>query len=89
MRWVRALSPRPGATTPFRGQPLKVLAAAVDHQRSEGPPGTIVETDDRGVLVRAANGGVRLVEVAPAGRKRMGGAAWARGARFAPGERLG
>jgi methionyl-tRNA formyltransferase len=89
VRWVRALSPRPAATTLFRGEPLKVLAAAVDHQRSEGPPGTIVETDDRGVLVRAANGGVRLVEVAPAGRKRMGGAAWARGARFVAGERLG
>ena len=48
-----------------------------------------METDERGVLVRAADGGVRLVEVAPAGRKRMGGAAWARGARFATGERLG
>jgi len=89
VRWVRALSPRPGATTLFRGQALKVLAAAVDHQGSAGSPGTIVETDDRGVLVRAAGGGVRLVEVAPAGRKRMSGAAWARGARFASDERLG
>ena len=69
---------------------MKVLAAAVDHQRSEGPPGTIVETDDRGVPgARRRTAGVRLVEVAPAGRKRMGGAAWARGARFAAGERLG
>jgi len=89
VRWVRALSPRPGASTVFRGQPLKVLAAAVDHQGSEGSPGTIVGADERGVLVRAIDGGVRLVEVAPAGRKRMDAAAWARGARFAAGERLG
>ena len=88
-RWVRALSPRPSATTIFRGQPLKVLVAAVDHQDSVGPPGVIVDSDERGVLVRATGGGVRLVEVAPAGRKRMSGAAWARGARFAPGERVG
>ncbi len=88
-RWVRALSPRPSATTVFRGQPLKVLVAAVDHQDSDGPPGAIVDSDERGVLVRATGGGVRLVEVAPAGRKRMSGAAWARGARFAPGERVG
>ena len=88
-RWVRALSPRPGATTLFRGQPLKVLAAAVDHQGSAGSPGTIVAADDRGVLVRATGGGVRLIEVAPAGRRRMDAAAWARGARFAEGERFG
>ena len=89
VRWIRALSPRPGAATVFREQPLKVLAAAVDHQHSEGAPGTIVAADGRGVLVRASGGGVRLVEVAPAGRKRMDAAAWARGARFAAGECLG
>ncbi len=32
---------------------------------------------------------VELVEVAPAGRKRMTGAEWARGARIQPGEHLG
>jgi len=36
-----------------------------------------------------AEGGVRLVEVAPAGRKRMAASAWARGARFDGDERLG
>jgi methionyl-tRNA formyltransferase len=35
-----------------------------------------------------ATSGVRLLEVAPAGRARMSGADWARGARFAPGESL-
>jgi methionyl-tRNA formyltransferase len=67
-----------------------VLAAAIDHQRgSDGPPGTVVAADERGVLVRAGGGGVRLVEVAPAGRKRMDAAAWSRGVRFTAGERLG
>ncbi|MEP6758675.1 MAG: methionyl-tRNA formyltransferase [Actinomycetota bacterium] len=89
VRWVRALSPQPAATTMFRGQPLKVLAAAVDHQDSQGSAGTIVGVDVRGVLVRAGGGGVRLVEVSPSGRKRMDGASWARGARFVAGERLG
>jgi methionyl-tRNA formyltransferase len=32
---------------------------------------------------------VELVEVAPAGRRRMGAVEWARGARIEPGERLG
>jgi methionyl-tRNA formyltransferase len=83
------LAPRPGATTLLRGSNVKVLAAAIDHQRSDGVPGTVAGVDERGVLVRAGGGGVRLVEVAPAGRRRMHASAWARGVRFAEGERLG
>jgi len=89
VRWVRALAPRPGAATMLRGARVKVLSAAIDHQGSEGPPGTVVAADERGVLVRANGGGVRLIEVAPSGRKRMDAAAWARGVRFTAGERLG
>lgn len=92
VRMVRALSPEPGATTTFRGEPLKVFQAGVAHDPvvPKGPPGSILGADPRGVLVAAAGGsGVRLVEVAPAGRRRMSAADWARGARFAGGERLG
>jgi methionyl-tRNA formyltransferase len=89
VRQVRALAPEPGATTTFRGQPVKVLAAALDHEGRTGEPGAVVAVDDRGVLVGAGDGAVRLVEVAPAGRRRMDAAAWARGARFTPDERLG
>src|SRR4051794_6844507 len=89
VRWIRALAPRPGAATTLRGTRVKVLSAAIDHQGSEGPPGTVVAADERGVLVRARGGGVRLIDVAPAGRKRMDAAAWARGVRFTAGERLG
>ena len=83
MRWVRALSPRPGATTRVPRRALKVLAAAVDHQRSAGTAG-----HDRGDR-RPRGAGARRGRRRPpgrggaAGRKRMGGAAWARGARFA------
>lgn len=89
VRWVRGLAPDPGATTRFRGQPLKVLAAAEDHQGSRTDPGVIASVSERGVLVGAGAGGVRLLSVAPAGRRRMAAAAWARGARFADDERLG
>src|SRR6266550_4400869 len=79
VRRVRALAPDPGATTRFRGEPLKVMAAGVDHDPSRPEaPGTVVGTDHRGVLVASGQGGVRLIEVAPAGRKRMAASAWAR-----------
>jgi methionyl-tRNA formyltransferase len=90
-RLVRAMAPQPAAFTTFRDAPLKVLSAGVTHGELPAgtAPGTIVAWDDRGVLVAAGDGGVHLTELAPAGRKRMGAGAWARGARFAPGERLG
>ena len=90
VRRVRALAPDPGATTTFRGEPLKILAAAVDRDPESGAaPGTILSPDERGVRVATGSGGVRLLEVAPAGRRRMPAADWARGARFETDERLG
>ena len=88
VRWVRALAPQPGATTTLRGGAVKVLAAEED-DGGTGEPGAIIAADASGVLVATRDGGVRLLVVAPAGRRRMDAAAWARGARFAPGEHLG
>ena len=90
-RRVRALSPDPGATTSFRGEPLKVLAAAVGHDEpvAGAGPGEILAADDRGVAVATGDGVLRLLEVAPAGRRRIAASGWANGARFAARERLG
>jgi methionyl-tRNA formyltransferase len=90
VRRVRALAPEPGATTTFRDEPLKVLSAAVAGDSTEGSSrrGEIVAADARGVAVAAGDGAVRLLEVAPAGRRRMSAGDWARGARFEPNERL-
>jgi len=88
-RQVRALAPEPGASTTFRGQPLKVFKAAPDHEGRAGAPGRVLAADDRGVLVGTGEGAIRLVDVAPAGRKRMDAGAWARGARFTATEQLG
>ena len=96
VRRVRAFAPTPGAATTFRGGPLKVLAAQVRvldpvpevDAPLEGPPGALAEGSDA-PIVRTAAGDVLLLEVAPAGRNRMSGADWARGARIRPGERLG
>ncbi len=89
-RLVRALSPSPGASTRFRDTGLKVLRGRPDPEPSApGEPGTILGDDATGVQVAAGSGAYRVEEVAPAGRRRMPAAAWARGARFAAGERLG
>ncbi|HEY7667099.1 MAG TPA: methionyl-tRNA formyltransferase [Actinomycetota bacterium] len=87
VRRIRALSPSPGATTIVRGAPVKVLRAEAFAGRGE--PGIIAAVDGEAIEVGARDGSVRLLEVAPAGRRRMSGGDLARGSRLGPGERLG
>jgi methionyl-tRNA formyltransferase len=95
VRRVRAFAPEPGAVTTFRQGRLKVLEA-----RDRGADGNVLSetapvvgqpriTEGGGVEVHAGSSTVvELLEVAPAGRKRMSGAEWARGARIEAGEKL-
>jgi len=52
-------------------------------------PGTVLAVDADGLLVACGEGAVRLTEVQPPGKPRMGARAWANGARVTPGWRLG
>jgi methionyl-tRNA formyltransferase len=93
VRRVRAFAPEPGAVTTFRQGRLKVLRAervpVTNRVTLDGPvPGRLEVDEDGTPSVDASWDRVRLVEVAPAGRKRMSGAEWARGARIQPGEQL-
>jgi methionyl-tRNA formyltransferase len=91
VRRIRAFAPEPGAVTTFRQGRLKVLAAESHHGDgldAVASPG-VLSTTDGDPTVGTAMGHVRLLEVAPAGRRRMSGADWARGTRIESGERLG
>ena len=94
VRRVRAFAPAPGAVATFRAGRLKVLRAArrpIGGYMLPAVPkrGEIrVEEDDTPVVHGVGEEAVELLEVAPAGRKRMSGAEWARGARIQPGEQL-
>jgi methionyl-tRNA formyltransferase len=94
VRRVRALAPDPGAVTTFRGGRLKVLTAdVVPVEGGVVPvapiPGRPAVDEEGSPIVDSSRDLVRLLEVAPAGRKRMNAADWARGARLQPDERLG
>jgi methionyl-tRNA formyltransferase len=66
-----------GAWTTRDGQRVKVWRTAL------GPDGPDA------IEVPAGDGSIRLVEVQPEGRRRMAARAWANGARWRPGDRLG
>jgi methionyl-tRNA formyltransferase len=94
VRRVRAFAPDPGAVTTFRGGRLKVLRADTrpvgGYMLISVPKhGEIrIEEDDMPAVHGAGRDAVGLLEVAPAGRKRMTGGDWARGARIQRGEQL-
>lgn len=73
VRLVRATVPWPGATTSWRGAPLKIWRAEVAAQSApERPaPGTITGIDGAAIHVAAGQGVVRLTEVQAPGRRRM------------------
>jgi methionyl-tRNA formyltransferase len=72
------------AWTIWRAKRLLVHRARVLGEQPELSAGQI-----QGNRVGTARGALELLVVQPEGKPPMDGAAWARGARFAPGERLG
>lgn len=85
--FVRALNPTPGAWTELRGRRLKVHRVEDASGGEDGlGPGTLRAVDD--LLVGTGDGAVALVDVQPAGKRRMTGAELARGLRPEPGEHL-
>ena len=97
LRWVepardlvnrtRAMAPEPGASARFRGEDLKILRA--EAVPAVGEPGTIVAASKQGFVVATGEDGFRAIELAPAGRRRMGASDFVNGYRPAVGERLG
>ena len=86
-RAVRAYHPAPGAWTLLDGAPLKIWAArAVD---GSGAAGEVLHADAEQLLIACGSGALDLLEVQPAGSKRMAAAAFLAGRSLVPGTRLG
>ncbi len=84
-RQVRAFNPWPGAWFEFRGEPVKVLAAARVPE-TEGPAGTVL--DDRLTIACETGGAVRPTRLQRPGRAPMASAALLRGFPIPAGTRL-
>lgn len=87
-RRVRACDPWPTGTLELADGPLQVLRARV--VAGQGEPGTVLDpgAGEGGVTVATGEGALELVQVKPAGKRAMAGAAWARGRRLKAGDRL-
>jgi methionyl-tRNA formyltransferase len=83
---IRAMSPRPGAFTTFKGRRVKVWLAGT--KSGYGETGAVTAVTKEGIAVATRNGTVQLLEVQAENAKRMNATEWARGARVVIGERF-
>ena len=85
---IRGLNPDPGAFTFFRGLRLKVHRSRVIPGDFPESPGEVVDVK-AGLIVKAGEGALDLLEVQPEGKRRMSGLDLVRGYRAKASERLG
>ena len=90
-RLVRALAPAPSAFTTLDGKVLKIHRAAVELPDRWAPaaPGTVLQADQHGFVVRAADAPLSLFDVQLEGRKSLSSQAFLAGVRVPQGTCLG
>lgn len=78
-RLVRGLNPWPSAYTFLNGKTLKVWKSSVGEEKGSALPGTVVNTDRRGIHVACCDKTLILEEIQLEGKKRMDADAFLRG----------
>ncbi|SDM63681.1 methionyl-tRNA formyltransferase [Fictibacillus solisalsi] len=87
---IRGMHPWPVAFTRLNGQLLKVWWGKKVKTGTEAEPGTVLETNKEGVVVKTGNStGILITDLQPAGKKRMAATQFLQGAKLQPGTRLG
>lgn len=87
-RWIRAVTPWPGAFVELAGKRLRVHRAQPQHELPcESAPGTVLSTRGQ-FMVACLPGAIVFEEVQSEGRKRQPALEWLRGATLAVGDLL-
>ena len=77
-RRIRAMDPAPGAWARFGGDDVKLFGPRIFGEEASGTPGEVLK-DDPALVVAAGEGALQLLEVQPAGKRRMAAVDWLRG----------
>lgn len=86
---IRALNPKPGAYTTYNGDKLKIFASQVHGHENAARIGEIIAKTRDGFLVQTGEGGLEILEVQKAGKKRILAREFLKGVRLDVGEQLG
>lgn len=87
---IRGLSPEPGAYTWWNGEKLKIFKTELIEDGADGQPGEVIRIiPHRGFVVATGQGGLLVLEVQKAGKKRISVPEFLKGSRLQEGDRLG
>jgi methionyl-tRNA formyltransferase len=86
-RAIRAYDPKPGAWTTLRGVEVRVFGARLAPSGAAAP-GEVVEISKSGMTVATGAGNVQIIDLHPAGKRRMTAAEMQAGRLVAVGDRL-
>jgi methionyl-tRNA formyltransferase len=87
-RTIRAYDPRPGGFATIAGQEVKLFGARLAPRQESSKTGEVIAVGDDGLVVACAEGAVRVLQVQPAGKRRMSAGEWLRGRGIAVGQRF-
>ena len=92
-RRARALVPWPGCLTSWQGRALKLLRVTAQTDITPAtpgiPPSTVLRANEAGILVQTGRGAVAIQELQLSGGRPLDAAAFLRGHRIRPDDRLG
>jgi len=90
-RWdriVRGLKPWPGAFIEINGERIGIISICIKGGEPSTKIGCVREISENGLIIQTSIGCVEWLQVRPAGKNAMTGAAYARGKRLKSGDRL-
>lgn len=88
-RWIRGCDPAPAAWTELGDERVRLFSPRVERLSEPAEPGEVLRADPReGLVVATGAGALALVEVQPAGKRRMRAVEWIRGRGVAVGQRF-
>ncbi|MDS1029859.1 methionyl-tRNA formyltransferase [Bacillota bacterium LX-D] len=73
---IRGMNPWPGAYTTLENKILKIWAGECVPDEKKVQPGTIIAANKNGILVKCGEGGLKITEIQPQGKKKMSAAAF-------------
>ncbi len=86
---IRGCNPSPGATTLYKGQPLKIFDCEKRNVSGPTAPGTVMEISDEGILVAGNGGSIFVKRVQPQGAPKMKAPEFVASAGLQVGDKLG
>ncbi len=87
-RLIRAFNPWPVARCHWRGEALRILAAEVVSEHSDGQPGEVIAIDPNGLTIATGTGALRLTQVQVPGRRVQSASDFQRGAGIHVGQHI-